>query len=49
MAKTITDEMCIAAASELAKCAEDKGLREDYILPTMDEREVFPGRPWPWA
>jgi malate dehydrogenase (oxaloacetate-decarboxylating) len=42
MAKTITDEMCIASARELAKCAEDKGLREDYLLPTMEEREVFP-------
>jgi malate dehydrogenase (oxaloacetate-decarboxylating) len=41
-AKTITDEMCIAAAHELAKCAEDKGLRDDYIIPTMDEWEVFP-------
>ncbi len=41
-AKTITDEMCIAAAMELAKVAEDKGLREDYIIPTMDEWEVFP-------
>ncbi len=42
MAKTITDEMCIAAARELAKCAEDKGMHEDYLLPTMDEWEVFP-------
>ena len=42
MARTITDEMCIAAASELAQCAEDKGLHEDYLLPTMDEWEVFP-------
>ncbi|MHC4535877.1 MAG: NAD(P)-dependent malic enzyme [Planctomycetota bacterium] len=41
-AKTITDEMCIAAAMELAKTAEDKGLSEDYIIPTMDEWEVFP-------
>ena len=41
-ARTITDEMCIAAAVELARCAEDKGLREDYIIPTMDEWEVFP-------
>lgn len=40
-ARTITDEMCIAAATELAKCAEDKGLREDYIAPTMDDWEVF--------
>ena len=41
-AKTITDEMCIAAARELAKVAEDKGLTEDYIIPNMDEWEVFP-------
>ncbi len=42
MARTITDEMCIAAARELAKCAEDKGISEEYIIPTMDEWEVFP-------
>ncbi|MBD3368656.1 MAG: malate dehydrogenase [Candidatus Eisenbacteria bacterium] len=42
MAKTITDEMCIAAAEEIAKCAEDKGLREDYIVPDMTEWETFP-------
>ena len=41
-ATTITDEMCIAASTELAKCAEDKGLKEDYIVPTMDDWEVFP-------
>jgi malate dehydrogenase (oxaloacetate-decarboxylating) len=41
-AKTITDEMCIAAALELAKVAEDKGISEDYIVPNMDEWEVFP-------
>jgi len=41
-AKTITDEMCIAAARELAKVAEDKGIHEDYIVPNMDEWEVFP-------
>ncbi|MCK4443806.1 MAG: malate dehydrogenase, partial [Thermoplasmata archaeon] len=41
-AKTITDEMCIAAAEEIAKTAEDNGLRDDYIVPTMDEWEVFP-------
>jgi malate dehydrogenase (oxaloacetate-decarboxylating) len=42
MAKTITDEMCIAAAKELAKCAEDRGMDEDSLLPTMDQWEVFP-------
>jgi malate dehydrogenase (oxaloacetate-decarboxylating) len=41
-AKTITDEMCIEAAKELARTAEDKGLSEEYIVPTMDEWEVFP-------
>jgi malate dehydrogenase (oxaloacetate-decarboxylating) len=41
-AKTITDEMCVAAAYELAKTAEDRGLSEDYIVPTMDDWEVFP-------
>lgn len=42
MARTITDEMCIAAAEELAKTAEDKGLHEDYLIPTMEDWEVFP-------
>jgi len=41
-AKTITDEMCIAAARELAKVAEDNGLSEEYIIPNMDQWEVFP-------
>ena len=40
-ARTITDEMCIVAAYELAKCAEDRGISEDYIIPTMGEWEVF--------
>jgi malate dehydrogenase (oxaloacetate-decarboxylating) len=41
-AKTITDEMCIAAANELAKVAEDRGLDEDNIIPNMGDWEVFP-------
>ncbi|MHC4474469.1 MAG: NAD(P)-dependent malic enzyme [Planctomycetota bacterium] len=41
-AKTITDEMCIAAARELAQVAADKGLSEEYIIPSMEEWEVFP-------
>jgi len=41
-AKTITDDMCIAAAEELAKFAEEKGIHEDYILPTMEDWEVYP-------
>jgi malate dehydrogenase (oxaloacetate-decarboxylating) len=41
-ARTITDDMCIAAARELAKVAEDRGLTPDYIIPNMEEWEVFP-------
>lgn len=41
-AETITDEMCIAAATELAKTAEDEGLTKEHIVPTMDSWEVFP-------
>lgn len=41
-ARTITDTMCIAAARELAELAEERGLTEEYIVPTMDDWEVFP-------
>ncbi|MEB3757648.1 MAG: NADP-dependent malic enzyme [Desulfurococcales archaeon] len=41
-AKTITDEMAIAASIEIAKFAEEKGIHEDYIVPTMEEWEVYP-------
>ena len=40
-ARTITDEMAIAAAYAIAKTAEDKGLHEEYIIPTMLETDVF--------
>ena len=40
-AKTITDEMCLAAAHALADAAPDGGLDPDCILPTMVEWEVF--------
>jgi len=40
-ARTITDEMCITAAYELAKGAEDRGIDEDNITSTMGEWEVF--------
>jgi malate dehydrogenase (oxaloacetate-decarboxylating) len=40
-ATTIPDEMCIAAAYELAKCAEEKGLSPDNIVPSMTDWEVF--------
>ncbi|MGA2971646.1 MAG: NADP-dependent malic enzyme [Candidatus Bathyarchaeia archaeon] len=41
-ARTITDEMCLAAAFELAKVAEERGLSAKNIIPTMDDWEVFP-------
>jgi malate dehydrogenase (oxaloacetate-decarboxylating) len=41
-ARTISDEMAMAAAHELARCAEERGLGEGYILPRMDEWEVVP-------
>jgi malate dehydrogenase (oxaloacetate-decarboxylating) len=41
-ARTITDEMALAAASELARWAEERGIHEEHIVPRMDEWEVFP-------
>jgi len=41
-AKTVTDDMCIAAAEELAKFAEERGINEEDILPRMEEWEVYP-------
>jgi malate dehydrogenase (oxaloacetate-decarboxylating) len=41
-AKTVTDDMCIAAATELANYAEERGMSEADLLPRMDEWDVFP-------
>jgi malate dehydrogenase (oxaloacetate-decarboxylating) len=41
-ATTITDEMAIAASETLAGLVEDHKLASDYILPTMDEWDIFP-------
>lgn len=42
-ATTITDEMCLEAARALAQYAVSKGLlSEDYLLPTMEDWEVYP-------
>ena len=41
-ATTITDEMAIAAAEELGRCAEEGGLDEERVVPKMDEWEIFP-------
>ena len=40
-ARTITDEMCIAAAHAIADTAEDRGLSETYIVPDMDDPDIF--------
>jgi len=40
-ARTITDEMCFAAAKALAEHVGDR-LAPDFILPNMDDWEVFP-------
>ena len=41
-AKTITDEMCLAAAEALGQMAMERGLSREHILPTMEEWQVFP-------
>ena len=41
-ARTITEGMCLAAATALADMAREKGLTPEYIVPTMDEWQVFP-------
>ncbi|HBA85320.1 MAG TPA: malate dehydrogenase [Verrucomicrobia bacterium] len=41
-ARKITDGMAIAAARSLARFAEKKGLSPDYIIPNMEEADVFP-------
>lgn len=40
-ARMITNEMAIAAASELAACISDADLSEDSVLPQMDEWEIY--------
>ena len=41
-ARTITDEMALAAAEEVARFAEQRGIDQDNIMPTMDEWELYP-------
>ena len=40
-AKTITDEMCLAAAGSMAKRAEESGLDDESITPNMNDMEMF--------
>ena len=41
-AVTISEEMAMAAAVEIARCAEERGLSEEAILPTMADWQVVP-------
>lgn len=41
-ARRISDEMCIVAAREIARVAEETGLEDDKIIPSMSDWEVFP-------
>ncbi len=41
-ARTISDEMALAAALELARSAEEQGLSEESILPPMTDWRVVP-------
>jgi malate dehydrogenase (oxaloacetate-decarboxylating) len=41
-ARTISDQMALAAAYELASCVEENGLDEERIVPRMDEWEIYP-------
>jgi malate dehydrogenase (oxaloacetate-decarboxylating) len=41
LAKKITNEMLIAAAEAIAKVAEEYEINEDYIIPTMEQEEVY--------
>jgi malate dehydrogenase (oxaloacetate-decarboxylating) len=41
-ARTITDEMAAAVAREVARFAEERSIRDDDILPRMDEWDLYP-------
>lgn len=40
-ATKVTDEMCVAAARAIADFAYRKGIHEEYIVPTMEEDQVY--------
>jgi malate dehydrogenase (oxaloacetate-decarboxylating) len=41
-AKGINTMMMLSAANEIAKFAEEEGLKEDHIIPTMMDAELYP-------
>ncbi len=40
-AKSVTDEMAVTASYSMANYAEKKGINPDYIMPKMDETDMF--------
>ncbi|MFN3284122.1 MAG: NADP-dependent malic enzyme, partial [Pseudothermotoga sp.] len=40
-ATKVTDEMCVAAAQAIADFAYKNGIHEEYIVPTMEEDQVY--------
>jgi malate dehydrogenase (oxaloacetate-decarboxylating) len=40
-ATCITDEMCTAAGYAIASYTEERGISEDFIIPGMEEREMY--------
>ncbi len=40
-AKSVTDNMAVAASYSMANYAEKKGIHPDYIMPKMDETDMF--------
>lgn len=40
-AKGVTDQMAVAASYSMANYAEKKGINPDYIMPKMDETDMF--------
>ena len=41
-AKTITDTMALAASKAIAKRAQELGLKQNFILPLMQDKELYP-------
>jgi malate dehydrogenase (oxaloacetate-decarboxylating) len=41
-ARTITDEMCLSAADEIARYGEELGLDDEHIVPDMSHLDLFP-------
>ena len=41
-ARTITDEMCLAAAAEIAAFSEELGLDDEHVIASMENWDIFP-------